>query len=99
MDQFHQEYVPCRIRIITYSSRLLIHHRVCDLDPTLGPRIPGWNRYNPTDTTSLAILGIISTGAQPGNHQEIDSVCEYWNTILPIYPQVSISCYPWKDRI
>ena len=59
------------------------------LDPELGPRISGWVKYDPSNRTTLAILGISDSGAIPGDHFTIDEACEYWNTILPIYPQVS----------
>lgn len=61
------------------------------VDPSLGPRISGWERYNPNDGTTLAILGISESGAIPGNASDIDASCDYWNTILPIYPQVSLN--------
>ncbi|KAF8993009.1 carboxylesterase [Cyathus striatus] len=64
-------------------------------DPSLGPRIPGWKKYDPNDTTSLAILGKSLTGADPGDHFEADSSCQYWNTILPIYPQIFPKCGSW----
>lgn len=61
------------------------------VDPSLGPRISGWERYNPNDGTTLAILGISESGAIPGNASDIDASCDYWNTILPIYPQVRLN--------
>lgn len=68
-----------------------ISDHVCYTDPPQGPRIPGWKQFDPLDPTSLALLGNSLTGADPGDHFVTDSVCDYWNTILPIYPQVS--CY------
>jgi hypothetical protein len=62
-------------------------------DPKKGPRIPGWNKYNSADPTSLAILGLSTTSAAPGNHTATDAVCDYWNTLLPHYPQVG--CLDW----
>ncbi|KAL0576436.1 hypothetical protein V5O48_005541 [Marasmius crinis-equi] len=59
-------------------------------DPHSGPRISGWRRYDPEDPTTLAILGKSTTAAEPGNHYETDKPCEYWNMILPIFPQVYI---------
>ena len=61
------------------------------IDPSLGPRISGWEKYDPNDGTTLAILGISESGAIPVNASVIDTSCDYWNTILPIYPQVSLS--------
>lgn len=63
---------------------MLVH-----IDPSLGPRISGWEKYDPKNGSSLAILGISDSGAIAGNATEADEFCEYWNTILPIYPQVS----------
>ncbi|KAH8112629.1 carboxylesterase, partial [Phellopilus nigrolimitatus] len=57
-------------------------------NPSLGPQISGWQKYNSSDGETLAILGISDTGAIPGDHFTTDATCEYWNTILPIYPQV-----------
>ncbi|KAF8058614.1 carboxylesterase [Lyophyllum atratum] len=64
-------------------------------DPQAGPRIAGWKRFDPKDTTSLAILGKSVTGADPGDHLTVDRSCAYWNTILPIYPQVFPQCGNW----
>lgn len=58
-------------------------------DPTVGPQISGWEKYNPNNSSTLAILGISDSGAIPGDAETADQSCEYWNTILPIYPQVS----------
>ncbi|EJD07139.1 carboxylesterase [Fomitiporia mediterranea MF3/22] len=58
-------------------------------DPTLGPRISGWEKYDPSNRTTLAILGISDSGAIPGDHFQIDESCKYWNTILTIYPQLA----------
>lgn len=60
-------------------------------EPTLGPRIPNWPKYNPSNASTLAILGIDEDGAILGDHFETDKVCQYWNEILPIYPQVRVS--------
>ncbi|OCB92268.1 ABC protein [Sanghuangporus baumii] len=57
-------------------------------DPMSGPQIPGWDLYDPKNNSTLAILGTSESGAIPGDHFAIDESCEYWNTILPIYPQV-----------
>lgn len=57
-------------------------------EPTLGPRIPNWPTYSPSNASTLAILGVDPDGATAGNHFETDKVCEFWNEILPIYPQV-----------
>jgi hypothetical protein len=59
-------------------------------DPTKGPRISGWKRYDSRDPSSLAILGLSDSQAQPGNHAAADYSCSYWNTLLPHYPQVCI---------
>ncbi|KAL0955512.1 hypothetical protein HGRIS_001751 [Hohenbuehelia grisea] len=64
-------------------------------DPAAGPRIPGWRKFNPADTTSLAILGKSTAGAEFGDHITVDKSCQYWNTILPIYPQVFPKCGSW----
>ncbi|KAJ8074393.1 hypothetical protein PM082_015293 [Marasmius tenuissimus] len=64
-------------------------------DPHLGPRIPGWRRYDPKDTETLALLGTSTRGAVAGNHHEVDRSCACWNTILPIFPQTFPSCGSW----
>ncbi|EGN92698.1 hypothetical protein SERLA73DRAFT_116990 [Serpula lacrymans var. lacrymans S7.3] len=64
-------------------------------DPTLGPRIEGWNQYNPADPTSLAVLGISETGAIPGNSSARDHTCQYWNQILPLFPRTYPDCGTW----
>ncbi|KAG5651894.1 hypothetical protein H0H81_007051, partial [Sphagnurus paluster] len=56
-------------------------------DPSAGPRVPGWTRYDPRSTVSLAILGKSTTGADPGDHIVADRSCSYWNTVLPVYAQ------------
>jgi len=58
------------------------------VDPSQGPQISGWEKYDPNDGSTLAILGISDSGAIAGDHFEADASCTYWNTILPIYPQV-----------
>lgn len=74
-------------------SRIVIECFTCNwvscADPTLGPRISGWKQFDPRDPTTLALLGNSLIGAEPGNHFVTDSVCAYWNTLLPIFPQVS----------
>ena len=57
-------------------------------DPMKGPRISGWRKYDPEDPYTLAILGVSENGATTGDHSATDKSCTYWNTILPIYPQV-----------
>ncbi|KAJ7596830.1 carboxylesterase [Mycena floridula] len=64
-------------------------------NPMLGPRTTGWKQFNPTDTTSIGILGLSLTGADPGDHLKIDETCAYWNKILPIYPQTFPQCGSW----
>ncbi|KAL5526290.1 hypothetical protein ACEPAF_8013 [Sanghuangporus sanghuang] len=64
-------------------------------DPMLGPQIPGWDLYDPKNGSTLAILGTSESGAIPGDHFAIDKSCEYWNTILPIYPQTFPACGNW----
>ncbi|KAI5119966.1 hypothetical protein M0805_004346 [Coniferiporia weirii] len=64
-------------------------------DPSLGPQISGWQKYDPDVSETLAILGISNQGALPGDHFTIDQSCEYWNTILPIYPQTFPACGNW----
>lgn len=64
-------------------------------DPAKGPHTSGWKQYDPEDTTSIAIFGNSLTGTDPGDHLAIDSVCSYWNTVLPIYPQTFPSCGNW----
>jgi len=60
----------------------------CIVDPQQGPRIPGWDKYDPDDSSTLAILGTSTEGALPGDHLAADRSCAYWNTLLPIFPQV-----------
>ncbi|KAG7091466.1 hypothetical protein E1B28_010497 [Marasmius oreades] len=64
-------------------------------DPNIGPRIPGWQKYDPNDTKTLAILGKSTSMAEAGDHFVIDAPCAYWNTILPIYPQTFPNCGSW----
>ncbi|KXN86032.1 Para-nitrobenzyl esterase [Leucoagaricus sp. SymC.cos] len=64
-------------------------------DPEMGPRIPGWEKYNPKDSSTLAILGTSTKGAVPGDHFIADESCKYWNTVLPIYPQTFPACGNW----
>ena len=58
------------------------------VDPQAGPRISNWPRYDPKNASTIAILGTSESAAVPGDAFSIDEPCEYWNTILPIYPQV-----------
>lgn len=55
----------------------------------MGPNIPGWEKYSEDDGSTLAILGLSEDKADPGDHFESDKSCNYWNTILPIFPLVS----------
>ncbi|KLO05491.1 carboxylesterase [Schizopora paradoxa] len=64
-------------------------------DPMAGPQIENWPRYDPNNASTLAILGISSSSAIPGDHFVSDESCEYWNTILPIYPQTFPACGNW----
>jgi len=64
-------------------------------DPHKGPQISGWEKYDPSNPSTLAILGIDENGAIAGDHFESDSSCEYWNTILPLYPQTFPKCGNW----
>lgn len=57
-------------------------------DPFKGPQTTGWKKYDPNDPTTLALLGNSLTGAELGNHVEADNTCDFWNDVLPIYPQV-----------
>ncbi|TEB37904.1 carboxylesterase [Coprinellus micaceus] len=64
-------------------------------DPRRGPRIPGWEKYDSSKPSTLAILGTSTTRALPGNHTEVDAVCEYWNTLLSTFPAVFPACGNW----
>ncbi|KAH7925326.1 alpha/beta-hydrolase [Leucogyrophana mollusca] len=64
-------------------------------DPELGPQIPGWNQYDPSDPTTLALLGISETGALPGNATARDWTCQYWNQVLPLFPRTYPDCGTW----
>ncbi|KAI0759813.1 carboxylesterase [Irpex lacteus] len=64
-------------------------------DPIKGPQTPGWKKYDPNDGTSLAILGTSLEGAVPGDHVAIDHSCDFWNGVLPIYPQTFPACGSW----
>ncbi|EAU92008.2 carboxylesterase [Coprinopsis cinerea okayama7 len=64
-------------------------------DPYRGPQIPGWKKYDTRDPTTLAILGLSTTRALPGDHHQVDSVCDYWNKVLPQFPQVFPPCGSW----
>ena len=58
-------------------------------DPLKGPQISGWEKYDPEDKTTLAILGTSLDGAVPGDHLAVDHSCDFWNGVLPLFPQVS----------
>ena len=60
-------------------------------DPNTGPQTSGWKQYDPDDSTTLALLGYSLTGAEPGDHFTADSTCDFWNQVVPIYPEVSVS--------
>ncbi|KAF9262533.1 carboxylesterase [Marasmius fiardii PR-910] len=64
-------------------------------NPTLGPSIPGWRKYDFEDPKTLAILGKSTTSVEAGDHRAVDAPCDYWNTILPIYPQTFPTCGSW----
>ncbi|KAF5317269.1 hypothetical protein D9611_003493 [Ephemerocybe angulata] len=64
-------------------------------DPLKGPRTPGWEKYNPNLSSTLAILGTSTTRALPGNHTETDAVCAYWNALLPAFPETFPACGTW----
>ncbi|KAI0031650.1 carboxylesterase [Vararia minispora EC-137] len=64
-------------------------------NPMSGPRLSGWKQYDPDDASTLAILGISPFGALAGNHTATDASCNYWNTILPLYPQTFPLCGNW----
>lgn len=86
MDEFHQR---CSVHAFcTQVSQDTDLHCRFVVDPEKGPQTSGWKQYDPNDTTSIAILGKSLTGADPGDHVAIDSSCAYWNTILPLFPQV-----------
>ncbi|KAF9561897.1 carboxylesterase [Agrocybe pediades] len=87
-----QPFVPATEEEIEISDLMVQAWTNFIKDPQQGPQIPGWKLFNPKDTTSLAILGKNVSGADPGDHVEADSSCAYWNTVLPIYPQVSPIC-------
>lgn len=74
-----------------FSMFLTSHCTTCSTDPRLGPRVTGWKKYDPKDSTTLAILGLSTSKADAGDHFAADSSCTYWNQILPQFPQVSIS--------
>lgn len=65
------------------------------LDPSAGPRIPGWQAYSPADPSTLSILGNSTTEALPGNVTEADASCAYWNELLPTYPRTFPACGNW----
>ncbi|RDB20701.1 Para-nitrobenzyl esterase [Hypsizygus marmoreus] len=81
-------FVPATPEQIAISDLMVTAWTNFIKDPYLGPRIPGWKKFDAEDTTSLAILGKSTTRADPGDHFIADRSCGYWNTILPIYPQV-----------
>ncbi|TFK22643.1 carboxylesterase [Coprinopsis marcescibilis] len=64
-------------------------------DPDAGPQIPGWRRYDSKDPSTLALLGTLTTGALAGDHAKVDAVCDYWNKVLPQFPQIFPSCGTW----
>lgn len=83
MDQLYQGFESSYMMYSPWSNSL-------STDPSKGPLLEGWKKYDHNDGSTLAILGISETGALTGNHFEADASCNYWNTILPIYPQVRI---------
>ncbi|KAG8718400.1 hypothetical protein FRC08_005357 [Ceratobasidium sp. 394] len=62
-------------------------------DPFSGPQVPGWKRFKDKDKTSLAVIGISTTGVGSLDHTVIDRPCEYWNELLPKFPAVFPSCW------
>ncbi|KAF9445924.1 carboxylesterase [Macrolepiota fuliginosa MF-IS2] len=88
-------FIPATPEEIAISDLMVTAWTNFIKDPKLGPRIPGWERYNPEDTTTLAILGTSTEGAVPGDHLTADDSCNYWNTILPIYPWTFPACGNW----
>ena len=76
------------------------HSTPLELDPEKGPQTQNWKQYDPNDTTSLALLGNSLTGAELGDHFTADSSCDFWNEVVPIFPEVGsfvemISVYVW----
>lgn len=88
LDELHQRFVDPPSHTPNYSHLMLPVLFIRLSEPTLGPRISNWPKYSPSNSSTLAILGIDEDSAIPGDHFETDKVCDYWNTILPIYPQV-----------
>ncbi|KIP07292.1 hypothetical protein PHLGIDRAFT_30076 [Phlebiopsis gigantea 11061_1 CR5-6] len=64
-------------------------------DPFQGPQTPGWKQYDPDDTTTLALLGYNLSGADLGDHITADSTCNFWNKVLPTFPQTFPPCGSW----
>ncbi|KAH9485790.1 Para-nitrobenzyl esterase [Psilocybe cubensis] len=90
-----QPFVPASEMEIEVSDLMVTVWTNFIKDPQKGPQIPGWNVFDPNDTTSLAILGLNVTGADPGDHFEADRSCAYWNTLLPSFPQTFPKCGSW----
>ncbi|KDR69866.1 hypothetical protein GALMADRAFT_128465 [Galerina marginata CBS 339.88] len=88
-------FIPATPEEIAVSDLMVTAWTNFIKDPRHGPRVPGWNVYDPEDTTTLTILGKNTTGADPGDHFVADNSCTYWNTILPIYPQTFPNCGSW----
>lgn len=88
-------FVPATEEEIQVSDLLVRAWTNFIKDPLSGPSIPGWKKFDPADTTSLAILGKSVSGADPGDHLSIDAPCKYWDTILNIFPQTFPLCGSW----
>ncbi|KAF9465144.1 carboxylesterase [Collybia nuda] len=89
-------FIPATPEQIKISDIMVIAWTNFIKDPQSGPRIPGWKRFDPGDTTSLAILGKSVAGADPGDHFAADHSCANWNTVLPTFPQVFPHCGSWN---
>lgn len=88
-------FIPATPEEIAISDLMVTAWTNFIKDPQLGPRIPGWHKFNPEDSSTLAILGLSISGADAGDHFKADASCEYWNTVLPIYPQTFPACGNW----
>ncbi|KAI0701389.1 carboxylesterase [Cytidiella melzeri] len=93
--QLSPPFVPATPKEIRVSDIMVEAWTNFIKDPFNGPQTPGWKKYDPQDTTSLALLGNSLSGADLGDYVAADYACDFWNGVLPIFPQTFPTCGSW----
>ncbi|QRV74290.1 Carboxylesterase family [Ceratobasidium sp. AG-Ba] len=70
-------YVPATPEQRLISALLVTAWTNFVKDPFHGPQVSGWKRFNDSDKTSLAILGLSTNSVGSLDHTVIDKPCEY----------------------